>query len=414
MSVVLGVLIFLGFLSIVVEDLVHINKAKTTLFFGSLVWILFYIHPPHELSPSAIQTALNENLLDIATLWLFLMAAMTFVAYVSSKGIIDAIIHKVMPHQISEKKLMLLVGLSAFVFSSFADNITATLICIGVLLGLPLAAEKRLRYIVLVVFAVNAGGVSLITGDVTTLMIFLAGKVAIVDLLLIVGPALLSVIGLAILLAWPLQGQVVFERKTITTSGRDWFISGLFLATIAATLMFNILFTIPPVLTFLFGLSLMFLVVQFLNKDELVLDYIRRIEFDTLLFFLGVLLLVGMLKELGVLMYFPKLYDLLPTLAANYLIGLLSALFDNVPLTAALLKSGVTMELFEWLSLTYAVGVGGSLLVIGSAAGVVAMSKVESLSFLRYLKFFVHLLVAYSLGFAAVLAMAWLVSSVNG
>jgi Na+/H+ antiporter NhaD/arsenite permease-like protein len=91
---------------------------------------------------------------------------------------------------------------------------------------------------------------------------------------------------------------------------------------------------------------------------------------------------------------------------ANYCIGLLSSLFDNVPLTAALLKSGVEMSLPEWLLFTYSVGVGGSLLVIGSAAGVVAMSKVEELTFIRYLKFIGHLLLAYSLGFVLVMVIA--------
>jgi len=131
-------------------------------------------------------------------------------------------------------------------------------------------------------------------------------------------------------------------------------------------------------------------------------------EFDTLLFFLGVLLLVGMLKELGMLAYFPALYDLMPPVAANFLVGIASALFDNVPLTAALLNSGIEMTLPEWLSLTYSVGVGGSLLIIGSAAGVIAMSKVEALTFVSYLRYFLYLLVAYSIGFIAVLGLGQL------
>ena len=167
-------------------------------------------------------------------------------------------------------------------------------------------------------------------------------------------------------------------------------------------------FGIPPVLCFLFGLSLMFMVVQFLNKDEPVLEYIRKIEFDTLLFFLGVLLLVGMLKELGMLAYFPALYEVMPPVAANFLVGLASALFDNVPLTAALLNSGIEMNLAQWLSLTYSVGVGGALLVIGSAAGVIAMSKIEALTFGSYLRYFGYLLVAYSVGFVAVLGLGQL------
>jgi Na+/H+ antiporter NhaD/arsenite permease-like protein len=112
-----------------------------------------------------------------------------------------------------------------------------------------------------------------------------------------------------------------------------------------------------------------------------------------------------MLKDIGTLDQLVRIYDVLPTDIANYALGLLSALVDNVPLTAALLKAGITMSHAEWLSLTYAVGVGGSLLVIGSAAGIVAMSKVQSLSFFRYMKYSLLLLLCYSIGYAGSLLM---------
>ncbi|WP_144395033.1 sodium:proton antiporter NhaD [Pleionea sediminis] len=406
MSYVILTLIVLGFLSIVVEDIVHINKAKTTLFFGSLVWLLYYVALPHGHDVNTASEALNENLLDIATLWLFLMAAMTFVAYLSSKGIIDGVIQRLLPEKMSEKTLMFLTGFFAFLFSSLADNITSTLVCVSILLSLKLETAKLIRFLVLVIFSVNAGGAALITGDVTTLMIFLAGKVQIMHLFLIVLPALIAVLSLATLLSWSMTGEVIVSKTESNVSSGDKIIGVLFFCTIVATLVLNILFSIPPVLVFLFGLSTMFLVVQFLNRDEPVLDYVRRIEFDTLLFFLGVLLLVGMMKEQGVLNYFPELYQHIPALGANYVIGLLSAMFDNVPLTAALLKSGVAMSLSEWLVLTYSVGVGGALLVIGSAAGVVAMSKVEGLTFITYLKFFGYLLIAYSIGFLLVVVFS--------
>ncbi|RLU00679.1 sodium:proton antiporter NhaD [Ketobacter sp.] len=405
MSAVLLVLVALGFLSIVIEDIVHIDKAKTTLFFGSLVWVLFFIAPPGHLETPELMAALNENLLDIATLWLFLMAAMTFVAYLSSKGLIDGIVNRLLPAQLGERSLMMITGLFAFVFSSMADNVTCTLVCITVLLSLKLPRDKLMRYVVLVVFATNAGGAALITGDVTTLMIFLAGKVAIPHLLLLVLPAMSAVLLLAWMLSLPLKSELHFEKQEAPFNRGDLLIGGLFFLTIVSTIGGNVAFGIPPVLSFLFGLSLMFMVVQFMNRDEPILDYVRRIEFDTLLFFLGVLLLVGMLKELGVLAYFPDLYQYLPAMAANFVVGLLSALFDNVPLTAALLKSGISMSVREWLTLTYAVGVGGSLLAIGSAAGVVAMSKVEGLTFGTYLRYSGYLLVAYSVGFAGVVAV---------
>ena len=103
MSTVLLILVALGFLSIVVEDMVHIDKAKTTLFFGSLAWLLYFIAPPAHLSHDILMERLDENLLDIATLWLFLMAAMTFVAYLSGKGIIDSLVNELLPEHISER-----------------------------------------------------------------------------------------------------------------------------------------------------------------------------------------------------------------------------------------------------------------------------------------------------------------------
>lgn len=405
MTAVLYVLVVLGFISIVIEDLVHIDKAKTTMFFGTFTWVLYFATNSSADSSTEVAHALNENLLDIATLWLFLMAAMTFVAYLSAKGLIRGLVNALVPEQISERKLMFLTGAFAFGFSSLADNITATLVCIMVLSSLNLAPEKLVRYLVVVVFAVNAGGASLITGDVTTLMIFLAGKVSILNLLLLIVPAFASVMVLATLMSLPMKDQLTFTCLPAEVVGSDKLIGLLFVATILGTIVGNIAFGIPPVLSFLFGLSLMFMVVQFLNRDEPVLDYVRRIEFDTLFFFLGVLLLVGMLKELGILAYFPQLYDNLPITGANYVLGLISALFDNVPLTAALLKSDIEMNSAQWLSLTYSVGVGGSLLVIGSAAGVVAMSKIEQLTFGAYLKYFFHLITAYSFGFICVYAV---------
>ncbi len=407
MTTVLLILSFLGFLTIVAEDFTKVDKAKTTLFFGTLVWVLYFIAPPEGVDAQQLMHALNENLLEIATLWLFLMAAMTFVAYVSHKGVIDGIVNRVMPTHMSERRLMLVTGLFAFFFSSMADNITATLVCITVLVSLNLSTDKLLRYIVLVVFAVNSGGAALITGDVTTLMIFLAGKVKIADLFLLSLPALFAVLFLSFLLSRSLKGEVVLVKREIEVAMGDRIIAGLFLATIIGTIGASIAFGIPPVLSFLFGLAVMFMAVHFLNKDEPVLEYIRKIEFDTLLFFLGVLLLVGMLKELQVLEHFPTLYEKLPVVVANYAVGLFSAVLDNVPLTAALLKSGIEMTEGQWLTLTYSVGVGGSLLAIGSAAGVVAMSKIPALSFIAYFRYFGYLLLAYTVGFIGVVAVSY-------
>jgi Na+/H+ antiporter NhaD/arsenite permease-like protein len=394
----------LALLAIVFEEVIHVNKAKSTLFLGTFSWILIFLFPEQGVTPEQLREMLNENLLDIAGLWLFLMSAMTFVAFLNHQGLIETLIYRLLPSQISERKLIFLVGIFSFVFSSLCDNITATLVSIALVLSLGLERRKTLRLSVLVVFAVNSGGVSLITGDVTTLMVFLAGKVEISDLLLLSIPAFISTMLLAAMLSRPLVGEVIITPTPRKDDRVGKVIAVIFLATIVATIILNIVAGIPPVLTFLFGLSTMFLVGRFLYEEdtrENLLDYVRRIEFDTLMFFLGILLLVGMLKEIGTLDSLVGIYQLLPVTVANFAMGVFSAFVDNVPLTAALLKSGVEMSKAEWLSLTYSVGVGGSLLAIGSAAGIVAMSKVDILNFGSYARYIVYLSIAFLAGYVS-------------
>ncbi|MHB0775566.1 sodium:proton antiporter NhaD [Halomonas sp. WWR20] len=402
-----------AFVLIALEDVLHLNKAKSTLFIGTLSWLLLFVFGNSALGLEDVVGSLDENLLEIATLWLFLMAAMTFVAYLNAKGMISNLIYRILPQRIGERQLLLLAATFAFLFSSLADNITATLVSIALVLSLQLPPQKTVKFAVLTVFAVNSGGVSLITGDVTTLMIFLDGKVAIPDLITLAAPAFVSVLLLAVMLMPGLGGEVRIPRERQHARRIDKIIAVIFLLTIVSTLAGNVAFGIPPLLTFLFGLSLMFMIGHFAERrfdqdERRLLDYIRVIEYDTLLFFLGVLLIVGMLKEIGVLMALTALYEAMPALGANYLMGLLSALIDNVPLTAALLKSGIVMDRAEWLALTYATGVGGSLLVIGSAAGIIMLAKVRAMTFIGYLRYLPFLFVAYSVGYAGAYAVGLL------
>ncbi|MEX2476416.1 sodium:proton antiporter NhaD [Marinobacter sp.] len=405
---VLIILALLALLGVIFEEVIHVNKAKVTLFFGTLCWMLLFIFSDDATETSAISAGLAESIAEVAGLWLFLVAAMTFVAYLNKKGMIENVIYLIMPQQVSERKLLFLTGLFCFIFSSLADNITATLVSCSLILSLDLELKKRIQFITLVVFAVNSGGVSLITGDVTTLMIFLADKVEILTLLTLAIPASITVFLLALIMSRGLNGTVTLKTNVNAVRPVDAVIGVLFLTTIIATITGNALFSVPPVLTFLFGLSIMFLVSRFMSEDndlDPILEYIRVIEFETLLFFLGILLLVGMLKEIQALQSLVAIYEVLPPVTANYLMGIFSAVIDNVPLTAALLKSGIEMSRGEWMGLTYAVGVGGSLLVIGSAAGIVAMSKIPGLTFAAYMRYLGHLLLAYTLGYAGVVLL---------
>lgn len=404
------ILAVLALLSIIFEEVTHLNKAKTTLFFGCISWIALFMaagDPEHE---KIIANQLNENLLEIATLWLFLMSTMTFVAYLNAKGMIQIMVQKLFPQQVSVRMLMIQVALFALVLSAFCDNVTATLVSLGLLTTFKLDKQMRRRMAVLIIFAVNSGGVALITGDVTTLMIFLGGHVHMSELLILFIPSALSVILLATLFSLKAEGVVATTPIKHTYQTVDVLIALVFFCTILMTMLFNILFGIPPVLTFLTGLSVMFLIGHTTRSDKeeiKILEYIRQVEYDTLLFFLGILLLVGMLKEIGTLDMLTKAYAMFNPNISNFVTGMGSALIDNVPLTAALLKAEPVLSTPEWLGLTYSVGVGGSLLIIGSAAGIVAMSKVKELTFVSYLKYVPALFLCYSLGYCLTLLLAY-------
>jgi len=407
LNTILIILAILALLGVVLEEKIHINKAKTTLFVGTISWVILFITSTGTEEHEYVITAINENIAEIATLWLFLLAAMTFVAYLNAKGMIENMIYILLPSRISERALMFLVAVFCFVFSSLADNITATLVSMALILSLKLSVPKSVKFATLVVFSVNSGGVSLITGDVTTLMVFLADKVTITDLLYLIVPSLSAVIVLTTALSLTASSDVIEINRAHSKEVRlvDILIAITFIGTILSTILLNIFFQIPPVLTFLTGLSIMFLITRFFKAeidDDPIMEYIRLIEFETLMFFLGILMIVGALKEVQVLESLVQIYDIMPPIFASYLMGLLSAAIDNVPLTAALLKAGIEMSKPEWMVLTYSVGVGGSLLIIGSSAGVVAMSKVKGLTFGAYIRYFPLLLVAYTIGCAAV------------
>ncbi|MCE9677925.1 sodium:proton antiporter NhaD [Shewanella sp. AS1] len=410
LNIFLITLAVLALLSIIFEEVTHLNKAKTTLFLGCVAWITLFVAAKDPQHQQLINGELNENLLEIATLWLFLMSTMTFVAYLNAKGMIQVIVQKLFPAKVSVRMLMIQVALFALFLSAICDNVTATLVSLGLLTTFRLESTVKRRMAVLIIFAVNSGGVSLITGDVTTLMIFLEGHVHISQLLMLFIPAAASVMLLATLFSLKSEGHVSTTPINRQYQTIDVVIALIFLCTIILTMVFNILFGIPPVLTFLLGLSVMFLVgtLSRTSKEELqILEYIRQVEFDTLLFFLGILLLVGMLKEIGTLHLLTEVYTQFNPNISNFVTGIGSAILDNVPLTAALLKADPILTTPEWLGLTYSVGVGGSLLVIGSAAGIIAMSKVKELTFVSYLRYVPALTLCYCVGYGLTLLLAY-------
>ena len=406
MTILILSLAIIAMLAIAFEEVIHLNKAKSTLFLGCISWMGLFTHADGAGELDQIHHALNENLLDIASLWLFLMATMTFVAYLNAKGLISGLVLRVLPSTTTLRSLTIFITVFSIALSMLCDNITATLVSIAVVQSFELSVKEKVKLCVLCVFAVNSGGVVLITGDVTTLMIFNAGHVEITQLLQLIGPSLFGVLTLTLLFLVQ-KNKIVVAKKNIQTIRKlDVAIAVLFFTTIISTMLFSVYFSVPPVLTFLTGLSIMFMlggIVNHFDSDIHLMEYVRKIQFDTLLFFLGILLIVGALKEVGILVWLTELYLSLNPNISNGLMGVLSSLLDNVPLTAALLKAEPNLTTQQWLSLVYAVGVGGSILVIGSAAGIVAMSRVKELTFFSYLRYAPHLIIAYCAGYGVTL-----------
>lgn len=409
MEITIISLALLALAAIALEEVIHLNKAKSTLFLGCLSWCVLFIHASAQDKTAHLRHMLDENLLDIASLWLFLMATMTFVAYLNARGLIGDVVSRILPGELNFRQLTLLLAVFSVLLSMLCDNITATLVALGVVQAFKLDIKERIKLCVLVVFAVNSGGVILITGDVTTLMIFSEGHVTIGELLELAVPTVIGVAVLAFFMSFGANRRVTADVNTHTIELLDVVIAALFFTTIVSTMVFNIFFGIPPVLTFLMGLSVMFLIGGVVNKyhqEVHLLEYVRQIQFDTLLFFLGILLIVGALKEVGILVWVTEFYLSVDPDISSFAMGVLSSFLDNVPLTAALLKASPELTDPQWLALTYAVGVGGSLLVIGSAAGIVAMSKIPELTFMQYARFMPQLLAAYSAGYIATLMFA--------
>lgn len=412
-------LFVITFFAIIFEDKIKYEKFQTSLFSGAFAWILLLVngHFIGDVEFDKVEHAFKEYFLEATILWLFLISAMTFVAYLDKRLFIENTIKKALPKNLSERKFLFIIGIFTFIFSGIADNLTATLVSLSIVLVTMkgLESDVFIKFAILIIFAANAGGLPLITGDITTLMIFVSGKISMTELLELYIPAVITTFVLYLFLARSMKGEIIVDKENIVINRLDVKIAVIFLFTIIAILTGHMFFHLPPFLVFITGLSLMFLVIskdkKISNNEIKILDYVRHAEFDALFFFLGILLLVGALKEVGVLGKLAFLYDFIPSELATFFIGILSAIVDNIPITAAMLKAGLPIDDSGWMLMTYAVGVGGSILVIGSAAGVVAMSKVKSLTFKAYLKFTPVIFGVYTLGYYITYLIAWFFKS---
>jgi Na+/H+ antiporter NhaD/arsenite permease-like protein len=325
---------------------------------------------------------------------------MSFVAAMTERNVFEALRALLSSRALTFRQLFWLTGTCAFFLSPMVDNLTTALIMSGVVLAV---GRGNVRFVVPalinLVVAANAGGAWCAFGDITTLMVWQSGRVEFFEFFAIFLPALANWLVPAACMHFALPaGAPAPGRDDADVRYGGWFICALFAATIAMTVAFKQWLHMPPVFGMLAGLALLNLQGHFVRRHEgkgdpredryNVFEIIARAEWDTLLFFYGVLLCVGGLATLGWMeLASTELYGRYGFTAANVAMGGLSAIVDNIPIMYAVLQMNPPMDHGQWLLVTLTAGVGGSLLSVGSAAGVALMGASRGqYTFLGHLK----------------------------
>lgn len=383
-----------GYLAIALEHPIKINKTATALITGVLCWTVYAIGAHDDVSPE-----LSHHLGEIAQIVFFLLGAMTIVelidAYQGFRFITDKIKTK------NPKTLLWIVSWIAFFLSAVLDNLTTTIVMISLIRKLIPHQNTRLLFAGLIVISANAGGAWSPIGDVTTTMLWIGGQVSTVNIISkLLLPAIASLMVPLLILTFTLKGtvggpEVTEEEKT--RGGNLMFALGL--GALIFVPVFKTLTGLPPYIGMMLGLGVVWIVSEFINphadeglrKPLTAANALSRIDTPSILFFLGILLAVGALESMHILNDFARWLD--TTVKSQSviitLIGLLSAIVDNVPLVAASIGmyslADYPTDHFIWQYLAYCAGTGGSILIIGSAAGVAAMGM-EKIDFIWYLK----------------------------
>ncbi|WP_294768818.1 sodium:proton antiporter NhaD [uncultured Rhodoferax sp.] len=397
------ILIFvLAYTAIAMEHPLKINKSATALLCAGLMWSLYALGQP---DPQSVNTALGESLMGTAQIVFFLMGAMTIVEVVDAHNGFEVITSRIRTQRLST--LMWLVGTVSFFLSSILDNLTTTIVMVSLMKKLLDRREDRLFFAGIIVIAANAGGAWTPIGDVTTTMLWIGGQITAVEIMK--GLFIPSLINLLVPLAVTsrLLGQrgVVApqrdaEEEPFATSAFErnlMFFMGL--AILVLVPVFKAVTHLPPFMGILLGLGLLWVVGDLVHRKEedlrkqrlTLVRALTRIDMASIVFFIGILLSVAVLEHAHVLSAVAQWLD--HTVgrldAIVFLIGLVSAVVDNVPLVAASMGmynlAQYPADSFLWEFLAYCAGTGGSILVIGSAAGVAAMG-LEKIDFLWYVR----------------------------
>lgn len=399
--VALLVLVFvIGYLGIVLEHNISIDKSSSALLTGALCWtvVAFTTHDPDHMNEELL-----HHLSEIASILFFLMGAMTIVELIDTYDGFDIITDRITTR--SQTKLLWIICILTFFLSALLDNLTTTIVMVTLVKKLIEGEKLRLLFVGIIVVAANAGGAWSPMGDVTTTMLWIGGQITAVNIIkTLILPSLVCMLVPLIVLAPSIKGMLpkkLFsdEGEAHHTKQEKYVIFFTGIGGLISVPIFKTVTHLPPFMGMLLALGVLWMVTELILKDKeehfrnnySVYKALEKVDMPSVLFFLGILLAVSALQTEGILR------GLAGWLSANIssqtvivtLIGLLSSVVDNVPLVAASmgmydLSQFPTDDRF-WELLAYCAGTGGSALIIGSAAGVAAMGM-EKINFFWYVK----------------------------
>ena len=417
-------LFVLGYVAIATEHQIHVNNAATALILCSLLWTIYIFYAPALNTPVGVQKTteyvtkveLIEGVGEVAEILFFLMGAMTIVELIDVHGGFNIITRRITTK--NKKTLLFILTGITFIMSAVLDNLTTTIVIVMLLRKLVQDQKERWYFAAVVVLAANAGGAFSPIGDVTTIMLWVKGNVTtqhlIPELILpsIVAAALPMVI-MSRKLHGTLEDSVVVTdsesheptaAEMVTNKERN-IIFYLGIGALVFVPIFKAITHLPPYLGVALGLGVLWVYTELMyhekgdsikeEKKARIQKVVKRIDMTTILFFLGILMAVNVLSFAGILRELSLWLDesVGNIYAINIIIGILSSIVDNVPLVAGAMKmyevdpatAYFAVDGAFWLFLAYCAGVGGSILIVGSAAGVVVMG-LEKVSFGWYLK----------------------------
>ena len=390
----------LAYLLVVGEEFIHLRKSKPVIIGAGLIWaIIGWVYTRHGM-PELAGHAVRHNLLEYSELMLFLLVAMTYINTMEERRVFDALRAWLIRKGFGFRQLFWLTGILAFFISPIADNLTTALLMCAVVLAV---GGDNSRFVTIacvnIVVGANAGGAFSPFGDITTLMVWQKGVVEFWTFFALFVPSVVNFVVPAAIMHFAVPNeQPAASNESVAMLRGARRIIALFLLTIATAVSFHNFLGLPPVIGMLTGLGYLQFFGFYLKKthykclartdnpehnDQMgsvvpfdIFSKVARAEWDTLLFFYGVVLCVGGLGFLGYLALASELmYTQWGATSANITVGVLSAIVDNIPVMFAVLTMNPDMSTGQWLLVTMTAGVGGSLLSIGSAAGVALMGQ---------------------------------------